>query len=250
MIHTFEEFCKSKGLNKQILNEFGAIVWNNDKFSGPKSPWTAEKLTENYNDIPKTVTIRRVIERKAWRYKQLGAKAAVFVPIFDLNDVFYGLSIRIIGSDQIKHDSFFLPDKSKSNVVFNLNKCYNNIKDKNAVFICEGAYDAIALSAAGQKNSICLLGTAFHRQQLFQLRCFTDRIVMCTDPDNAGLMAISKMIIKYKDWFSFYKIDIDTDPDEYLTSHTLNDLKATIKEIDVDAWLKEHPVKHGGFNGK
>ena len=73
---------------------------------------------------------------------------------------------------------------------------------------------------------------------------------MCTDPDNAGQMAISKMIVKYKDWFRFYKIDIDTDPDEYLTKHTLDELKATIKEIDVDAWLKEHPVKHGGLNGK
>lgn len=246
----FEEFCKSKGLTKQILNEFGAIVWCDGKFTGPKSPWVYNELVEHYSETDSVVSIRKVIERKAWRYKQLGANAAVFVPIFDLTGDFYGLSIRVIGSEKIKHDSFFMPEKSKSNVVFNLNRCYNSIKEKNAVFICEGAYDAIALSAAGQKNAICLLGTAFHRQQLFQLKCFTDRIVMCTDPDNAGLLTISKMISKYKDWFSFYKIDIDTDPDEYLTTHTLDDLKKTIVPIDVTKWLTEHPLKSGGNNGQ
>lgn len=243
MIMSFEEFCKSKGLSQQILTEFQAIVWDRGNFIGPKTKWVHQLVYETKQNVIKSVTIRQVIERKAWRYGQLGANAAVFVPIFDLTGTFYGLSIRVIGSEQIKHDSYFLPDMIKSNIVFNLNNCYNIVKQKDAVFICEGAYDAIALSAAGQKNAICLLGTSFHQQQMFQLKCFASKLVLCTDPDKAGILAISKIIYRFEDWFDFYKINIDSDPDEYLTQHSLADLHKTITKIDTKQWLADNPIK-------
>ena len=86
------------------------------------------------------------------------------------------------------------PLYSKGEVLFNLDKARQAIRQQNFVLLVEGQMDCISVFAAGVTPVLATSGTAFTEQQARLLRRYTTRVVVNFDPDAAGTSAAEKSI--------------------------------------------------------
>ncbi|HZD75637.1 MAG TPA: DNA primase, partial [Acidobacteriaceae bacterium] len=86
------------------------------------------------------------------------------------------------------------PLYSKGEVLFNLDKARQAIRQQNFVLLVEGQMDCISVFAAGVTPVLATSGTAFTEQQARLLRRYTTRVVVNFDPDTAGTSAAEKSI--------------------------------------------------------
>src|SRR6202789_1882530 len=83
---------------------------------------------------------------------------------------------------------------SKGQVLFNLDKARQAIRQQNFALLVEGQMDCISVFAAGVTPVLATSGTAFTEQQARLLRRYTTRVVVNFDPDTAGATAAEKSI--------------------------------------------------------
>ena len=86
------------------------------------------------------------------------------------------------------------PLYSKGQVLFNLDKARQAIRQQNFALLVEGQMDCISVFAAGVTPVLATSGTAFTEQQARLLRRYTTRVVVNFDPDTAGANAAEKSI--------------------------------------------------------
>ncbi len=86
------------------------------------------------------------------------------------------------------------PLYSKGQVLFNLDKARQAIRQQNFALLVEGQMDCISVFAAGVTPVLATSGTAFTEQQARLLRRYTTRLVVNFDPDTAGSNAAEKSI--------------------------------------------------------
>jgi DNA primase len=91
---------------------------------------------------------------------------------------------------------------------------------KGNIILVEGYMDAITLHKAGFKNTVASLGTAVTDKQLSKLWRYTNEIILCLDPDEAGIKATKKVIemslalIDGEKTMSFLSLPKGLDPDD------------------------------------
>ena len=86
------------------------------------------------------------------------------------------------------------PLYSKGEVLFNLDKARQAIRQQNFALLVEGQMDCISVFAAGVTPVLATSGTAFTEHQARLLRRYTTRVVVNFDPDTAGTSAAEKSI--------------------------------------------------------
>ena len=86
------------------------------------------------------------------------------------------------------------PLYSKGQVLFNLDKARQTIRQQNFALLVEGQMDCISVFAAGVTPVLATSGTAFTEHQARLLRRYTTRLVVNFDPDTAGANAAEKSI--------------------------------------------------------
>ncbi len=86
------------------------------------------------------------------------------------------------------------PLYSKGQVLFNLDKARQAIRQQNFALLVEGQMDCISVFAAGVSPVLATSGTAFTEHQARLLRRYTTRLVVNFDPDTAGANAAEKSI--------------------------------------------------------
>ena len=86
------------------------------------------------------------------------------------------------------------PLYSKGQVLFNLDKARQAIRQQNFALLVEGQMDCISVFGAGVTPVLATSGTAFTEQQARLLRRYTTRVVVNFDPDTAGANAAEKSI--------------------------------------------------------
>ena len=77
----------------------------------------------------------------------------------------------------------------KGEVLYGLDRARAAIRDKGHAILVEGYLDLVGLVARGFENVVATLGTALTASQAKLLRRYTDRAVICYDPDAAGARA-------------------------------------------------------------
>lgn len=87
------------------------------------------------------------------------------------------------------------PLYSKRNLLFGFFESLAEIKQKDAVYICEGNFDVISLHQAGITNACAPLGTAFTNEQAKLIKRYCKRINFLFDSDAAGQNATKKAIM-------------------------------------------------------
>ena len=214
-------YLAKKGFTEDDLYKAQAVFLDNGNLkTNQQYPWlkqvVATEPLEDGTEIHKTTL--DVINGKAFRYHNEGCDAAIFVPLFKLNGEFTGLSIRKM-CDSSKQDSWFVPGTRKIDLLYNLVNAFDTAVMKNSIIITEGVYDTLALVKHGFANSVALLGTHISNIQFFQLMSMVENVALCLDNDTAGTDAMNKIVSTYKNAVTFWKVDIDKDPDEFLAQH-------------------------------
>ncbi|HQB32846.1 MAG TPA: toprim domain-containing protein, partial [Erysipelotrichaceae bacterium] len=118
----------------------------------------------------------------------------IMIPISDILGNPIGFTARSIDPNvDIKYiNSTDTPVFRKSNVVFNLHRAKDMIREKKFVILAEGPMDVIAFDKIGFQNTVCSMGTSTTRNQLLTLKRLTDKILLAFDGDSAGQSATLK----------------------------------------------------------
>ena len=141
---------------------------------------------------------------------------------------------------------------SKGQVLFNLDKARQAIRQQNFALLVEGQMDCISVSAAGVAPVIATSGTAFTEQQARLLRRYTTRVVVNFDPDNAGANAAEKSIaLLTEEGFEVRVVTLEggLDPDRFVRERGIQAyaeaLKAAVRHSDylIERARKLFPVR-------
>jgi DNA primase len=102
---------------------------------------------------------------------------------------------RALGDEMPKYlNSPETPIYSKSNVLYNLHRAKEPIRQRDFAVLVEGYMDAIAVARAGVGNVVASCGTSLAEQQTKLLARFTRRVVVNYDPDTAGQAATERSL--------------------------------------------------------
>jgi len=120
---------------------------------------------------------------------------------------------------------------NKTNLVYNLDKAKDAIKQENNVYIVEGIFDVMAFYQLGIKNAVATLGTELSEKQLELIALYTDNFILAYDGDVAGFTATLKagkvisdymkqtnLSFKSKDHTSIIKFDEGKDGADYINN--------------------------------
>ncbi len=83
---------------------------------------------------------------------------------------------------------------TKSNVLYNLDRAKEAIRQTDAVVLVEGYMDTIAVVRAGIGNVVASCGTSLTETQVKLLSRFTRRVIVNYDPDTAGQAATERSL--------------------------------------------------------
>ncbi len=111
------------------------------------------------------------------------------------------------------------PLYSKGQVLFNLDKARQPIRQLNFALLVEGQMDCISVSLAGIGNVLATSGTAFTETQARLLGRYTKRVIVNFDPDTAGANAAEKSIaLLTEEGFEVRVVTLEEglDPDRYV----------------------------------
>ena len=111
------------------------------------------------------------------------------------------------------------PLYSKGQVLFNLDKARQAIRQDGGVVLVEGQMDCISVYLAGIPNVIATSGTAFTEMQVRLLRRYATRVIVNFDPDTAGANAAEKSIaLLTEEGFEVRVVTLEggLDPDRYV----------------------------------
>ena len=214
---TVKDYILSKGISYEQLDYFQCLRLEGGRFTNyDKCNWIKEK------------GVYHLCKFKKEKYATMGAFEALYMPILSISGEFQGLSIRIL--NQQKHDSFLMNNVSKTHCMFGIDKAYKHIIKLNRVFVVEGSYDCVAMACKGFPNTVSILGTNFSPYHFSILSALTDNIIMCLDGDKAGINSIKDVWKEYKDKINLFRVNIDSDPDEFLKTNSAQDL---IKKVEI-----------------
>ena len=108
---------------------------------------------------------------------------------------------------------------TKGQVLFNLDKARQAIREADFAILVEGQMDCISAYLAGITNVLATSGTAFTEAQVRLLRRYTTRVIVNFDPDTAGANAAEKSIaLLTEEDFEVKVVTLEggLDPDRYI----------------------------------
>jgi DNA primase len=111
------------------------------------------------------------------------------------------------------------PLYSKGQVLFNLDKARQAIRERTFALLVEGQMDCITAYMAGFHNVLATSGTAFTEMQVRLLSRYTKRLFINFDPDTAGANAAEKSIaLLTEEDFEVMVVTLEAglDPDRFI----------------------------------
>jgi DNA primase len=121
---------------------------------------------------------------------------------------------------------------SKGQVLFNLDKARQAIRQQNFALLVEGQMDCITAYMAGIQNVLATSGTAFTEMQARLLGRYTKRLFVNFDPDAAGANAAEKSIdLLTEEDFEVKIVTLEggLDPDRYIRERGIKEYVAAVQ---------------------
>ncbi|RLA62053.1 MAG: DNA primase [Epsilonproteobacteria bacterium] len=242
----YQEFLKKRNLDPQTCDTFSlGLAPNNSIISGYLNSLPEGEEKKLALDVAQEIGL---IKKDRTYYDTF--RDRIIFPIWDRFGHLQGFTSRALFAHQkakyMNSVGSFIFDKK--NLLYGFHLAKTPISQKDAVIVCEGNMDLIALHKFGFDNSIAIMGLALGEQSQNVLKNLTSNIYLGLDNDDAGLMAaerinhglmLSGIIPKYLD-FSPHK-----DPDEFLESEgalklqELIDTAPALVDILIDKSMPE-----------
>ena len=144
------------------------------------------------------------------------------------------------------------PLYSKGQVLFNLDKAKQAIRERKYALLVEGQMDCITAYMAGFHNVLATSGTAFTEMQARLLSRHTKRLFINFDPDTAGVNAAEKSIgLLTEEGFDVLVVTLDggLDPDRFIRERGIKAYVAAVEgakrqsEYLIDRAMKLFPPR-------
>lgn len=237
------DYAARRGLSKQTLDNFGIGY----------SPinWTAlyDLLnSKGYKDDELLKSGIFAVSSKTNKPYDLFRGRLMF-PIFDSFGTIIAFGGRALGDEKPKYINS--PDSivyNKQNHLYAMN--FARKEQSKQLIVVEGYMDAIAMHAAGFKNTVAALGTSFTDSQLKLCARYAEEVVFFFDADNAGQKAALravKMMMEYLNKLTGINIRIKIakvpdgkDPDEFIRVNGADKFSEVVrKALYVEDYLLE-----------
>ena len=121
----------------------------------------------------------------------------IMFPIHDEDGQVVGFSSRRFkeNDDSAKYiNSPETPVFHKTHILYNYHNAKDTVRNSGYIYVLEGFMDVFALDVSGIKSVVALMGTAFTQEHINLLRKLKVEVRLCLDGDEAGQMAMLKMI--------------------------------------------------------
>ena len=154
-------------------------------------------------------------------------RGRVMFPIIDVSGNIVAFGGRVLDDSKPKYlNSADTPAFKKSRNLFALNFARNS--DEDALILCEGYMDVIAMHAAGFTNAVATLGTAVTAEHARIIKRYTSRVILAYDGDEAGRRAADRAIHFLEDAGVDSRILVmkgAKDPDEFIKKYGREEFK-------------------------
>lgn len=174
----------------------------------------------------------------------------VMFPIIDVSGNVIAFGGRVMDDSKPKYkNSSDTPVFKKSRNLFALN--FARLHCEDALILCEGYMDVIALHSAGFSNAVATLGTAITSEQARVMSRYTKRVIICYDADEAGQKAAARALKLLEEVgleVSVIQVPGAKDPDEYIKTYGKDKFKAVIEsakskfEYNLDSILRKYDI--------
>ena len=160
----------------------------------------------------------------------------VMFPICNESGRVIAFTARALDSDEKSGPKYMnspeTPLYSKGQVLFNLDKARQPIRQQNFALLVEGQMDCITAYMAGIQNVLATSGTAFTEMQVRLLSRYTKRLFINFDPDAAGASAAEKSIdLLTEEDFEVKVVTLEggLDPDRYIRERGIKEYVAAVQ---------------------
>ena len=174
----------------------------------------------------------------------------VMFPIIDVTGGVIAFGGRVMDDSKPKYkNSSDTPAYKKSRQLFALNFARHTCAD--ALILCEGYMDVIALHAAGITNAVATLGTAITSEQARVMSRYTKKVIISYDSDEAGQKAAARAIQLLSEVgldVAILKVPGSKDPDEYIKTYGADKFREVINgsktpfEYSLDNILSRYDI--------
>ena len=174
----------------------------------------------------------------------------VMFPIIDVSGNVIAFGGRVMDDSKPKYkNSSDTPVFKKLRNLFALNFARHSCQD--ALILCEGYMDVIALHAVGITNAVATLGTAITSEQARVMSRYTKRVIISYDSDEAGVKAATramKLLEEVGLEVSVLSVPGAKDPDEYIKRFGVDKFKQVISgakskfDYSLDAILSKYDL--------
>lgn len=132
------------------------------------------------------------------------AEHNLVMPFNDVHGDIVALVGRCLITEEERHENGIYKYKysagcQKDLFVYGLDKALDSIIKNKFVVCVEGQFDCISLHSRGIHNAVALGSASMSKYQFFQIRRYTDNIVLMLDSDEAGKKGKKRIRTKYKD---------------------------------------------------
>lgn len=176
-------------------------------------------------------------------------RGRLMFPIFDSFGTIIAFGGRALGDEMPKYINS--PDSlvyNKHNHLYAMN--FARKEQSKQLIVVEGYMDAIAMHAAGFKNTVAALGTSFTDAQLKLCARYCEEVVFFFDADNAGQKAALRAIQMMMEYLrkltginiriKIAKVPDGKDPDEYIRQNGAEKFKDVVRNaLYVEDYLLE-----------
>lgn len=181
------DYLKSRGITKEIISDFKLGY-------APSTPHITKHL-EKHKISSAMMYKAGLLGKGESGYYELMRHRLIF-PIFNLYNKVIGFGGRALAPKQqpkyLNSPETIVFKKGES--FYNENNAFSSSYKAGFVIVAEGYMDLIKLYAAGHKNVVASLGTAFTTDHLKKLWRSIDEVVLCFDGDKAGRSATMKAL--------------------------------------------------------
>ncbi len=231
------DYLRGRELTPETIVRFG--LGYSDKNSGELYRFMKSK---GYDDSVLKETGLFTYDEKRGTYDKFWNR--VMFPIMDRNNRVIAFGGRVMGDAKPKYlnsPETIVFDKSRN--LYGLNFVHGK---QEAMIICEGYMDVIALHQAGFSNAVASLGTAFTSQHASLLKRYTDQVYLCYDSDGAGVKAAMRAIPMLREADIRVKV-IDMrpykDPDEFMKGLSAEEFAERIKKAKSSFFYEVDQIK-------
>ncbi len=174
----------------------------------------------------------------------------VMFPIIDVSGNVIAFGGRVMDDSKPKYkNSSDTPVFKKSRNLFALN--FARLNCEEALILCEGYMDVIALHASGINNAVATLGTAITSEQARVMSRYTKKVIISYDADEAGRKAAARALALLEEVgleVKVLSVPGAKDPDEYIKTYGVDKFREVLYgakskfEYNLDTVLSRYDI--------